>query len=74
MRPGRLLRGCTLLPHLTVGTKRKGETGALESVFVFEKTALWQLEETLEVNETGLVGSRNSIARNEVQRGLLYTR
>ena len=58
VRPGRRLRGCTLLPHLTVGTKRKGETGALQSVFVFEKTALWQLEETLEVNETGLVGSR----------------
>ena len=58
VRPGRRLRGCTLLPHLTVGTKRKGETGALQSVFVFEKTALWQLELTLEVNETGLVGSR----------------
>jgi hypothetical protein len=52
VRPGRRLRGCTLLPHLTVERKEKAKR-----VFCFEKTALWQLEETLEVNETGLVGS-----------------
>ena len=38
--------------------EKKRRNGRSRECFCFEKTALWQLEETLEVNETGLVGSR----------------